>query len=367
MKRYILTAMSILMILCLTGCNYVGEKAASQSIIYGVVATISLLLLIGYLLFVKKKNVWLTLLFSSVLVVNVGYTLLSVSPNLEAALWANRISYLGSVFLPFAMLMDILDITATKYHKNLKWILGSVSIIVFLIAASPGILTIYYKEVSFEVEDGVSRLVKEYGPLHILYLVYLLAYFTSMVGIIINALVRKNITSASHSTMIVIAVFVNIGVWFIEQISRIDFEMLSISYIISEMFLLSIHYIMNENKRLKEIVSQVENAKSLDNESGNTSTNIIEQTVVMEAIAPERIEIYIKGLERLTPTERNIYDAYIARATTKEVMANFNIKESTLKYHNRNIYGKLGVSTRKELIEIRKYIKSVKSKINDTM
>ena len=107
MKRYIITAMSLLMILCLTGCNYVGEKAASQSIIYGVVATISLLLLIGYLLFVKKKNVWLTLLFSSVLVVNVGYTLLSVSPNLEVALWANRISYLGSVFLPFPMLMDI--------------------------------------------------------------------------------------------------------------------------------------------------------------------------------------------------------------------------------------------------------------------
>lgn len=367
MKRYILTAMSLLMILCLTGCNYVGEKAASQSIIYGVVATISLLLLIGYLLFVKKKNVWLTLLFSSVLVVNVGYTLLSVSPNLEAALWANRISYLGSVFLPFAMLMDILDVTATKYHKNLKWILGSVSIIVFLIAASPGILTIYYKEVSFEVVDGVSKLVKEYGPLHILYLVYLLAYFTSMVGIIINALVRKNITSVSHSTMIVIAVLVNIGVWFIEQISSIDFEMLSVSYIISELFLLSIHYIMSENERLKEIVSQVENAKSLDNESGNTSSNIIEQTVVMEAIAPERIEIYIKGLDNLTPTERNIYDAYIARATTKEVMANFNIKESTLKYHNRNIYGKLGVSTRKELIEIHKHIKSVKSKINDTM
>ena len=367
MKRYILTAMSLLMILCLTGCNYVGEKAASQSIIYGVVATISLLLLIGYLLFVKKKNVWLTLLFSSVLVVNVGYTLLSVSPNLEAALWANRISYLGSVFLPFAMLMDILDVTATKYHKNLKWILGSVSIIVFLIAASPGILTIYYKKVSFEVVDGVSRLVKVYGPLHILYLVYLLTYFSWMVGIIVYALAKKTITSASHAVMIAGAVFVNIGVWFIEQISSIDFEMLSVSYIISELFLLSIHYIMNENQRLKEIVNQVENTKALDNENGNIPINIIEQTVVMEGIAPERIEIYIKGLENLTPAERNIYDAYIARATTKEVMANFNIKESTLKYHNRNIYGKLGVSTRKELIEIHKHIKSVKSKINDTM
>ena len=44
-------------------------------------------------------------------------------------------------------------------------------------------------------------------------------------------------------------------------------------------------------------------------------------------------------------------------------MANLNIKESTLKYHNRNLYGKLGVSTRKELLELHKHIKSVKAKL----
>ena len=37
---------------------------------------------------------------------------------------------------------------------------------------------------------------------------------------------------------------------------------------------------------------------------------------------------------------------------TKEIMNSLNIKENTLKYHNRNIYGKLGVSSRKQLMEI---------------
>ena len=42
-----------------------------------------------------------------------------------------------------------------------------------------------------------------------------------------------------------------------------------------------------------------------------------------------------------------------------------NIKETTLKYHNRNLYGKLGVSTRKELLELHKQILSVKAKLDN--
>ena len=34
------------------------------------------------------------------------------------------------------------------------------------------------------------------------------------------------------------AVFINMGVWLLEQIVRIDFELLSVSYIVSELFLL---------------------------------------------------------------------------------------------------------------------------------
>ena len=57
-------------------------------------------------------------------------------------------------------------------------------------------------------------------------------------------------------------------------------------------------------------------------------------------------------LVTLMPTERVIYDFYLEGKSTKEIMAELNIKENTLKYHNKNIYGKLGVSSGKELINI---------------
>lgn len=355
----------LFLILSLSGCSAVGEKSASLTIIYGATAVLSLLLLIGCLLLVRKNKAWFILLFSSVLVVNIGYTFLAMSTCLEMALWANRVAYLGSVFLPLAMLMIILDVSGTKHPKWLHGALGALSFLVFLIAASPGILPIYYKEVSFAVVNGVSTLVKVYGPLHPLYLVYLLGYFAAMVTVIIRAKFKKTIDTTANAAILAIAVFVNIGVWFIEQLVAIDFEMLSVSYIISELFLLGVHLVMNEYRRLKMIVKQVESVQNYSEAETSTPNVMLEKPVEDEAVAPERIEFFMMGLKTLTPTERAIYDAYVARVTTKEIMANMDIKESTLKYHNRNLYGKLGVSSRKELLEVHKQIKSVQAVLGE--
>lgn len=363
-KLFASTPILLFLILCLSGCNAVGAKSASLTIIYSAAAVLSLLLLIGCCRLVRKNKAWLVMLFSSVLVVNVGYTFLAMSTCLEMALWANRVAYLGSVFLPLAMLMIILQVTGTKHPKWLRYALGALSIVVFLVAASPGILPIYYKEVSFAVVNGVSTLEKVYGPLHPLYLVYLLGYFAAMVMVIIRAQIKKTIDTTAHAVILTIAVFVNIGVWFIEQMTSIEFEFLSISYIISELFLIGIHLVMNEYQRMKKIVKQVETVESYFPQEADSDV-MLEKPIDSETVSPECIEIYMSGLETLTPTEKSIYEAYIARVTTKEIMVNLNIKESTLKYHNRNIYSKLGVSTRKELLEVHKQIKSLKTKLED--
>ena len=105
--------------------------------------------------------------------------------------------------------------------------------------------------------------------------------------------------------------------------------------------------------------------RDYSDKENSAPTVMLENPVEKDAFSPENIEIFMSGFKTLTPTEKAIYDAYIARVTTKEIMANLKIKETTLKYHNRNLYGKLGVSSRKELLEMHKYLKSIKSKITN--
>lgn len=354
------------LILSLSGCLAIGNKSASLTIIYGVTAVLSLLLLLGYFFLVHKKEKWFVLLFSSVLVVNIGYFCLAVSSSLEEALMANRLAYLGSVLLPMSMLMIILKVTNTKYKKWLPFCLICISAFVLFVAASPGYLDIYYKEVSFEVINGVSRLVKVYGSWHNLYLLFLFGYFGVMVATIIHAAKKKTIDTTAHAIILAIAVFVNIGVWFIEQLVSIEFEMLSISYIISELFLLGVHLIMTENQKLKELVKDAETLRNFTPADDTQAVAVNVQPNRSVHIDCDQFEVFISGVNELTPTELSIYEFYIARTTTKEIMAALNIKENTLKFHNKNIYRKLGVSSRKELLEIYKQITAINAKQEET-
>lgn len=277
------------------------------------------------------------LLFTSVLVVNAGYFNLAVATNLTSALWANRISYLGSVFLPMSMLMIILNATNTRTHPLLPAFLTSIGILIFAVTASPGYSDIYYKEVSFNIVNGVGVLEKVYGAWHKIYLIYLLCYYAATIGVVVRTFLQKKVSSVSHAIVLTLAVTVNLGVWFIEQLIHLDFEILSVSYIITELFLLCLNWIVTENKKLQAMVEAQEEAVKEPNNSN------------IPDIPEESLTQLEETLGTLTKTERHIFDLYMQNRSTKEILAELNIKENTLKFHNKNLYGKLGVSSRKQL------------------
>ena len=334
-------------ILLLSGCTPIGNKTASMTFIYMTTTFLAFLLLLGYFFSIKKKEKWFYVLFTSVFVVNLGYLMLSMSSTLDMALWANRIAYLGSVFLPLSMLKAIQKISKLKYAKWVNVVLIGVSAVVFFIAASPGWLDIYYKSATLETINGVSVLKKEYGAWHSIYLFYLLGYFTMMIATTVYAIVKKKIEATSHAIMIIVAVFVNILVWLIEQLVRIDFEILSISYIITEIFLLSVYLmIQNQEKLIAALKAQtITTPQTASSDLKKDSKEFI-----------EHCKFIIEQLPKLTPTERAIYDCYLAGKSTKEVLSELSIMENTLKFHNKNLYSKLGVTSRKQLIEYAKAI-----------
>jgi len=214
-----------LFLLSLTGCNAIGDKSGSLSMIYGITALLSLLLLIGYCCIGEKRIPWFVLLFSSV-------------------------------------------------------------------------------------------------------------------GSIVRATLRDKVESIAYAAILAAAVFVNIGVWLIEQLVRIDFEILSVSYIISECFLLGLHLFIAENNR----------KKLQEPQSTSQEASLPQPASTLNPADQAQLELFAAGLPRLTAKEQMLYDCYIAGMSTVQIMEKLNIKENTLKFHNKNLYSKLGVSSRKQLL-----------------
>ncbi|MBQ4110750.1 MAG: hypothetical protein IJC74_07705 [Clostridia bacterium] len=217
-----------------------------MSLAYGIITVISLAMVGICVLEDKKRDEWLIWLFVSVALCNLGYFMISVSNDLDAALNSNRIAYLGSVFLPFFLLMMVQRFCKINYNKKVTFFLVALGIIMLGITTSPGILPIYYSRVDIEKVNGATKLVREYGPLHILYYVYLGCYMLSMVGMALFAVAKKKIKSHFHTVLLLCAVFCNIVIWLVEQFLPRGFEWLSVSYILSEMLILMLYRSMQK-------------------------------------------------------------------------------------------------------------------------
>lgn len=300
-------------------------------IVYGVIAAISLLLIVGYCSLIKRKDIWFVLLYISVFIVNAGYLTLSLSGNIDEALLANRISYLGSVFLPLCMFMIIMDICKIKRSRAVVFIAVFISIAVFIIAASGGYTDWYYTDVSIAFYDGAASLVKEYGPLHSIYYIYLFLYFAMMAAMIVISVLHKKVFELKHAALILCAVFGNILIWLVEQGLDLEFEFLSVSYIITEMFLLFLYGMIQDYEMLKR-----EEVSVYDDEEGGINLEIL-------------INRYPE-LKDLTVREQEVLKLILEdKLKRKEIAEELSVTEHTVKKHTAHIFSKMEVSNRKEL------------------
>ncbi len=69
-----------------------------------------------------------------------------------------------------------------------------------------------------------------------------------------------------------------------------------------------------------------------------------------QEVDPADYRQFLQGIGTLTPTERKIFGYYLSGKSVKDILSLADIKESTLRFHNKNIYSKLGVNSLKQLL-----------------
>ena len=305
---------------------------------YAIMTVIATVLLVGYCALLRNRNSWLLLLYICVTIVNVGYLLLALSKNLEFAIFANDIVYLGSVFLSMSMLLTIVRLCGFEIKKKLVIGLTIAGAIMFALVATAGILPWYYKEVSLVFVDGAAKLEKEYGILHPVYLLYLLTYFAAMVACIIRSIRKKVIASQRHAALLAVIVLGNIAVWLVEKFIPWNFEFLSVSYLFSEIILLGIYWMMQDYVRLDLVPKPQPSA-------ADGAVLPIEEQV-------EKILSHLSPGETLSARERQILEMILENKKRKEIADLLCLSENTIKTYTRTLYSKTGVGSREELYSL---------------
>ena len=311
--------------------------------LYCIIFTLSLLLPLGYSLLVRKKQneLWLFALYVSVCVVNLGYLLLSLSKTVGFALFANKVAYFGQVFVPLCMFMLISKLSGVVYKKWVKYVLLGVAMVMFALVLTTGHLDWYYKSVELIQEDGASKLVKEYGFLHPVNLVYVLGYLVAILVVIGVSLKRNKGGFNKLACMMFAVVACNIGGWIVEKLVKWNFEFLSASYLMSEFVFFFVYWMLQDYVAKEDIPTP-------------EKTRVIVLDSIPKAEKIERVLSLLPEDKKLTTRQMEMLEGILEGKSYKEIANELNISENTVKWHIGLLYTSLNVSGRDELFMLLK-------------
>ena len=114
-----------------------------------------------------------------------------------------------------------------------------------------------------------------------------------------------------------------------------------------------LHALKSEIEQARKQMAQALQEKEQAQQQFNFAQTALDKVVAkkLQIIDHDSYRMFIDSLSTLTTKEKEIFALYTQGLSTKDIIAQQQISENTLKYHNKNIYSKLGVKSRKELLQ----------------
>ena len=153
----------------------------------------------------KSVNAFYPSTFYAITITNFGFLFQILSSNLQEALLANKIVFVGGAYLPVFVLMALVTLCHLRVPETLRISLFSISSIIYLFAISSGYTDFFYRSAEFISVNGISNIRAEYGIGYILFCLQLIVYGATYLCIILFSLLhRKNVSLHSLISLSVI-------------------------------------------------------------------------------------------------------------------------------------------------------------------
>lgn len=220
---------------------------------------VSSVIMTAGILFRNRKVDNAFILFCFLMSINcAGHYLFSVAKTEEAAIWANKLMYVGACYLPFVIFLVVTRLCNIKVNRWFKVALLGYATLVLGFVLTIGHNTLYYKSVELVCKNGYSYLGKEYGPFHVLYPIMVGLYIVMMLCFIGYAIwKRKEIPTRTVVCMggLCLAVFLT---YLLERVLDSKVSYVPIGYLIGMVLLMRYFSRINMYDMSTNILSSIE-------------------------------------------------------------------------------------------------------------
>ena len=189
----------------------------------------------------RDTDINITFLFLFIPITEIGYLMRSISSNLEEALLANKIIYLGGCFLAMFITFGIMNLFQLKIPKIIGFLMTASSILMYTVVLMIGINGWFYKSVTYHVIDGDVVLRKEYGPFHTVFYIMIAIYTLIGLGLLGYSMTkRKGVVSYRTTLLLILTEIVSVISFFFGHSNDKGIELLPAAFVIFQMIFLII-------------------------------------------------------------------------------------------------------------------------------
>lgn len=163
-----------------------------MTLYYDVALILSMILMLAYVcMWHKHFDVHITLVFVLVPITNVGYCLFFRAHNIDEALLANKLTYIGGCYLLPIIMLTVFSLCQIKLARWIRLGLLTLSTGIFACQLFNGRNGLVYESVAYQRIDGMPTLIKTYGPVHVLFYAMIFACFLASIGAMVYSYIRK--------------------------------------------------------------------------------------------------------------------------------------------------------------------------------
>ncbi len=235
----------------------------------------------------KRFDVSLALIFVLITVNNLGYVLYFTSQSLGEALIAQKMIYIGGCFLPLLIFFAVIRLTRLKVPKWMKAVMVSISMIMYALVLSIGVLPVFYRNAVFSRVDGIVKVTKEYGWGHTIFNFVLMMYFIAGIDVLIYTYFKKVEVSVKILKLMMIPFLLCIAGFWYDRVSESIYFSVPLIYNIT----LAIYLVIMQKISMYDIIDTGIDALAREGDTGfislDAKLNYLGSNEVARKIIPD--------------------------------------------------------------------------------
>lgn len=255
----------------------------------------------------KHFDVNFNMIFTLVPVACLGYYLSANAVNLESAITAQKIVYIGGCFLQLFVVFSIFNLCKINIPKWVRMAMFVACALVYGSVLTIGHTKIFYTSADFVIADGVPVLTREYGFMHtVFYVVLGILFLTGIITLVYSWFKKKDVPRRILLLLVVPDVVCVFSYFFVLKAAGAELDLIPLGYCMAEALYLLIAFRVNLYDVGDTVIDSMVQEEEIGYISFDFEIRYLGSNEVARKIVPELNDVAIDDPFGYKPSERKI-------------------------------------------------------------